>query len=85
MSLKLEHTPGPWQSVQHDIFTNGERIAQVWSCKYEADAHLIAAAPELLEALIICVVDAELDLTKKERLSRIEFAKKAISKARGGN
>jgi len=47
----------------------------------QANARLIAAAPELLEALKNCVVDAKQKLTKTERLERIKYAESAIAKA----
>jgi hypothetical protein len=48
----MKHTPGPWMKEGPWITGNeGETLAQVYS-EYEADARLIAAAPEMLEALI---------------------------------
>lgn len=57
-----KHTPGPWKVSQRDaegnlttpaIFANGVIVAVVSELPggYEANANLIAAAPELLEAL----------------------------------
>ena len=56
------HTPGPWLAVANDhyweIRTFDEQIGDACASKYltagdngEANARLIAAAPELLEAL----------------------------------
>lgn len=49
-----KHTPGPWEvDMYGDVTANGEdvaRIATTGECA-ERDARLIAAAPELLEAL----------------------------------
>ena len=52
---EAKHTPGPWSALKSRTLINikgpnGEQITQV-SAKNAADAHLIAAAPELLEAL----------------------------------
>ena len=45
-----EHTPGPWvvSSTGRDIKTADGTVVVAYT--YERDAHLIAAAPELLEA-----------------------------------
>lgn len=62
MAQKSKHTPGPWQvSDKTDALTidsrkTGCRIAQCskngkFSAQQAANAHLIAAAPELLFAL----------------------------------
>jgi len=62
--MKLKHTPGPWESVDCDTKSEGKRIFA--GSKYigfignsdddigtsENNARLIAAAPEMLEALI---------------------------------
>jgi len=54
------HTPGPWKRERLCIFCpNGSLIAEVHEDYFthtsedEANARLIAAAPELLEALIL--------------------------------
>lgn len=60
----LKHTPGPWfsypKSLQvadkrfwfaEDGSRHGETPNMVIDCMTEADCHLIAAAPDLLEAL----------------------------------
>jgi hypothetical protein len=59
----MSHTPGPWSSIDCRIlpcsyFLTGAPIATVHLRKKQgmqmANATLIAAAPELLEALIRC-------------------------------
>ena len=52
------HTPGPWHTQGCTIYAGKNRVAQTWdTCDdlptptMEADADLIAAAPELLAAL----------------------------------
>lgn len=59
-----KHTPGPWEAEEDEVFdkvsyqiTSGHRlIAELFMCsggwdEYEANARLIAATPEMLEAL----------------------------------
>ena len=69
----MTHTPGPWTLSEGServtgrritIHCDGMRIADVipWSGRWsaaEANAHLIAAAPELLEGLVALI--AKLD------------------------
>ena len=59
---KLKHTPGPWEIKQDDrgYFENIGPLSMgfthaddVWLDIEEADARLIAAAPEMLGALIM--------------------------------
>lgn len=57
--MKVQHTPGPWK-VDHTMIRihNGLAICHVY-CPEEGsemahNAHLIAAAPEMLEALKAC-------------------------------
>lgn len=80
------HTPGPWVTNGYRSPTSGAitvfnrpfglgDIAEVLGS--EADARLIAAAPELLEALQN-LVDPERDL-----LDDLVVARKAIAKATG--
>jgi len=58
----MSHTPGPWKAEQIGgdmaiTISSSNRIATCnWAKtekEYEANAHLIAAAPEMLEALIL--------------------------------
>ena len=85
-----KHTPGPWhtageQGVQ--IRSAKDQIAKVWTMRgneWKANARLIAAAPDLLEALRAMVdyfgphpdVDNGLDET-------LTAARAAIAKATG--
>lgn len=52
--MQPQHTPGPWMvDAYFDVQANGEDVARIAS-NYDhaaADAALIAAAPDLLEAL----------------------------------
>jgi hypothetical protein len=102
---KDKHTPGPWSCK---AIHNGEtaildpdrkRVVVVMDWKeMEANAKLIAAAPELLAALVLCVQDYEDDLQKTDAWqkmhlgyvdrestpSHIMAAQAAIDKARNG-
>ena len=81
------HTPGPWHIDRQceGIFNQ--------TCLYVCDvpvsyenAHLIAAAPDLLEALIDMVAIAQLDKWDQAVSGRQSFlwnAKVAIAKAKG--
>ena len=74
MNMEKKHTPGPWKTQMHISLdrmeirdANGRRIAECamvfpMSAKtHDANARLIAAAPELLEALqeIVTAADGE--------------------------
>jgi len=65
-----KHTPGPWSVEQNTygsiVCKDGKSMIAIWpeglggpSFPHEANARLVAAAPELLEALITKVKDAE--------------------------
>ncbi len=85
-----KHTPGPWQWTQHfdptiSIYKDGfGQIARLYDSSAgtgKANARLIAAAPDLLAALIeIVSADDAHELTQKH----IESARAAIAKATGG-
>jgi hypothetical protein len=60
-----KHTPGPWivsrETTRGQFVTEThirgpreDHIALVGPCEIDANARLIAAAPELLEALLLC-------------------------------
>lgn len=77
------HTPGPWYAEESWVLKDiGDRAYHItkcadWSEETEANAHLIAAAPDLLEALkgVLRVADR----------ATVEFdaARAAIAKAEG--
>ena len=96
MEKKIEHTPGPWRSFAGAIYIGEHTapvfIARTCHPDREkgasiadgherlANADLIAAAPELLEALEALVL-----LPNKQRPAEVwEAARAAIAKARGG-
>lgn len=80
--MTAKHTPGPWH-VANGVQIRGarEQIAKVWMMRGgegNANARLIAAAPELLEALQFVMT------ASGEQLSTaFEQAQAAIAKATG--
>lgn len=62
----MTHTPGPWRSVadgtagmSHEIRARYATVARVYSAhkEHKENARLIAAAPEMLEALRALIYD----------------------------
>ena len=98
MSENMKHTPGPWSmeprkdGMGYWIDSVDGTICQVMHDeKAEADARLISAAPELLQALrmVMNVMPAEppaagkLIGAERRHYDAIMAAKKAIRKAEG--
>ena len=99
--MTQKHTPGPWHLGQDRnyeaalVAENGETVARAaWTggsgCELEidkaADARLIAAAPELLEALEAArdtLKAHQMDYADSGYLTAIEDAEAAIARARG--
>lgn len=89
----MAHTPGPWKYIAYDddIVTDDGNFSIIGyhASVLEDDAHLIAAAPEMLEAL----EDAEALITgdlvgsewKRACRSFVIKARAAIAKAKGGD
>lgn len=94
-----KHTPGPWYGVGAWVEVEDDKVADICSCNpadidqghlgrsYDeicANARLIAAAPDMLEALMMCdeamAYISEYDIP----LMLPELVKFAIAKARGG-
>ncbi len=78
----MSHTPGPWSyhdaSIEPQILgVNGETVVYELNTN-EHDARLIAAAPELLEALEAALKAGIIDIDGEP-----ERARAAIAKARG--
>ena len=95
------HTPGPWR-IADDVYPSFLKVdgpsfklsVVMWATDLDesdyqsrlADLRLIAAAPELLEALIDVVAIAQLDKWDQAVSGRQSFlwnAKVAIAKAKG--
>ena len=90
-----KHTPGPWKSnpYQHSVI-HGFAVYSDKVCldkvadgiKSEANAHLIAAAPEMLDALesVLFYLESFQSIEKsKDREQEKSKIKGAIAKARG--
>lgn len=92
---KFKGTPGPWATnfyyglrveseKEHGVVNGGWIIAKVEGPDQEANANLIAAAPELLEVLEMCdeamayMSEYDIPLTLPDKV------KAAIAKAKGG-
>ncbi len=82
MEMKAEHTSGPWNTHGGNIVQDsiGQDIAKCWmvnGAKECANARLIAAAPELLDALRGALFFVPLGTLARER------ADAAIDRATG--
>lgn len=86
-----KHTPGPW-AIEAEEFEeywcpfSHFNVGPALGIKSEQDARLIAAAPELLEALegLLCWCQGyEADKLNPHAFSHMESARAAIAKATG--
>ena len=96
----MKHTPGPWSVekgdpecgnygwyVCHPDTVDEESAICNLSVEAEANARLIAAAPELLEALKECITDdgatgmRSIELARKRLAAINKLARAAIAKA----
>lgn len=92
MKTEQHYTPGPWHTQGCTIYSGKNRVAQTWdTCDdfptptMEADAGLIAAAPELLAALDgILQWWMESDGGDDMPAALFDRARAAITKANGG-
>lgn len=93
--MSAKHTPGPWSQGtvgegRECVWLNGrtqeargyDREQEWIDCNTEANARLIAAAPELLEALIE-LADCGAEAWGEDRPC-VRIARDAIAKATGG-
>lgn len=91
-----KHTAGPWYVRKTGQHLNNPRLTNIEICYgkddecvadtvyHEADAHLMAAAPDLLAALE-CVVEVICDDNEEyEDDDYVKQARTAIAKAKGG-
>lgn len=98
MSKQAKHTPGPWKVVEQTdppivsaITPRGELdiadvIAQADQDEDEANARLIAASPELLQACCVALADLEGYLAEWETdpaLETVQELRAVIAKATG--
>ena len=83
--MTTKHTPGPWHIANGvQIRSNRDQIAKIWMMRGgegRENARLIAAAPDLLEALIeLAACGAE---AWGEDRPCVKWARAAIAKATG--
>lgn len=95
MTVKTNHTPGPWDVVPvmvgyaingHRIYAGDEIVARTHAVDEgydEANALLISAAPDLLEALKDCADRLRIHMKHSEDLAAHMKAVAAIAKATG--
>lgn len=85
--MKLQISKKPPNNKDYTVITDAETDGQdCWEEIMNPDRAVLFvsrwnSAPELLEALKNCVIDAKQNLTKPERLQRIRYAEQAIAKA----
>ena len=95
--MENKHTPGPWhigvRQPNSDKFIYGPNGSEVANCdrqtnfphENEANARLIAAAPELLGALQICSAELFAQCGDNARaMQYVKQARQAIAKATQG-
>ena len=90
------HTPGPWKHSSFQVWAQGKagntfgtlvaslRRSPATDAVAEADANLIAAAPELLaacEEIIEGMIDGKNSTNKNVTMYAIQMVKSAIAKA----
>lgn len=90
-----KHTPGPWfhyddrsSTERHEIVAMGKTVARVYctnGCEAEdkANARLIAAAPDLLEACEAMLEEMQVWETEQGEHPAATLARAAIAKAKG--
>lgn len=89
--MEFKHSPAPWKYTvrnANEIMTTfhgvtiGDVYLDITTANQKADAHLIAAAPELLEALQL-IVNYHDDGNEGLHREDLAMARKAIAKALG--
>ncbi len=91
---RTEHTPGPWELIhfggpQIGHKASGDAVCTMWGDEndpadpFHANARLIAAAPDILEALEIAVTLWAFQSTDAPQREWLSIAEAAIAKARG--
>lgn len=88
-----KHTPGPWHIEVHNKHTTIEaRFFTITNDVSNNDAHLISAAPEMLEALKACEkmlhamgIAAKINCEPWTRETELIQVRQAIAKAEGNS
>lgn len=90
--MEFKHTPAPWKHTirnANEIMTTfhgvtiGDVYLDITTANQKADSHLIAAAPELLEALIEMQRNGRKQGWNDKYESSMEKTRLAIAKALG--
>jgi hypothetical protein len=91
--MKTQHTSGPWEVIRESLTSsakkiigpNAEHICEglSWGENEDADAALIAAAPDLLEALESVIDSWQYGETPSDAAATYDHARSAIAKAKG--
>jgi hypothetical protein len=84
--MKNTHTPGPWAKVYGAIMKDGKTICEFREHTSEAEQDLIAAAPDLLDALnraYNALAWPDPDQTAEENEELLESLREALRKAKG--
>ena len=87
MSSPRQHTPGPWHLNPRGwvVQSTGDIVTRLeCSNNKDWDARLIAAAPELLDALIEMLEASERPVPERWLSNVRSHARSAIAKATGG-
>lgn len=92
--MNTKHTPKPWiataqpgqvvgvHTYTHQVMYGDDCIASLLT---EADARLIAAAPDLLDACKLVLAESETDPHNQDRINHARYVlRAAIAKAEGG-
>ena len=91
---KVKHTPGPWETINLNVYHNYPTRQKVADCfvkkpfgvydggECEANARLIAAAPELLEACKSALALIQISTDYKD-MSTAKELMAAIARAEG--
>ena len=93
MKNKTKHTPGPWRAnyyaLTNKCFVATSEDTVIFEENTEAtnsispNAHLISAAPEMLEALEKALIMLDETCDPKNRPAEYSIIKQAIKKAKG--
>ena len=80
------HTPGPWEQKGHKIWAGRRHLATAhsWAEGQQANARLIAAAPDLLSSLIEMVNLSSKQFDHPRAMKARDKASAAIKKATEG-
>lgn len=94
-NMSTQHTPGPWEAVGkrpdkccgYSIFSGNQLVAFVgdtdWETPVDANARLIAASPDLLDACQALIAYCDKNPPMGDSLWSVRQIRAAIAKATG--